>query len=70
MSKARDSQVLPVDISVRRSLRIGPGNPDKVPEIRINVKWLTGTRSWTGQIDAEYSILEEFVTVKSSMSGQ
>ena len=50
--------------------RFGPGNPDKVPEIRINVRWLTGIRSWTGQIGAEYSILEEFVTVKSSMSGQ
>ena len=50
--------------------QVGPGNPDKVREIRINVKWLTGIRSWTGQIGAEYSILEEFVTVKSSMSGQ
>jgi len=33
--------------------QVGPGNPDKVREIRINVKWLTGIRSWTGQIGAE-----------------
>ena len=50
--------------------RFGPGNPDKVPEIRINVRWLTGIRLWTGQIGAKYSILEEFVTAKSSISGQ
>ena len=29
------------------------GNPDSVLEIPTVVKWPTGIRSWTGQIDAE-----------------
>lgn len=68
MFEARVSQVL-LEL-IWFGDQVGPGNPNKVREIRINVKWLTGIRSWTGQIGAEYWILEEFVIVKSSMSGQ